>query len=132
MSKVAVLAGSSEEGDAMAMRLNKAAFEQAKQLIRDGKVVRDSDWSKAQPSAADENTFLEEHDWDEFGKWYLARDTDDDADTKGGHNFPYGDFKKVHRKGVIAAKQRAAQNDYASIAKAADELLALIDEDEQE
>ena len=37
----------------MAMKLNQAAFEQAKKLIRDGKVVKDSDWSSAKPSAAE-------------------------------------------------------------------------------
>ena len=115
----------------MAMKLNKAAFDQAKRLIRDGNVVKDSDWSKAQPSAKEESRFLEDHDWDDYGKWYLARDTEDDKDTKGGHNFPYGDFKKVHRKGLIAAKQRAAQNDYADIEKAADELLEMIDGDDK-
>lgn len=111
----------------MAMQVNKEAVENAKRLIRDGKVVKDSDWSKVQPSASEENKYLEDHDWDEFGKWYLARDTSDDKDTKGGHNFPFGDFKKVHRKGLIAAKQRAAQNDYGSVEKAADELIELID-----
>lgn len=111
----------------MAMKLNKAAFEQAKRLIREGKVVKDSDWSKTQPSPGDENDYLEDHDWSAYGKWYLARDTSEDNDTKGGHNFPYGDFKKVHRKGVIAAKQRAAQNDDADIEEAADALLELID-----
>jgi hypothetical protein len=114
----------------MAMQVNKAAVENAKKLIRAGKVVKDSDWSKAQPSASVENKYLEDHDWDEFGAWYLARDTSDDKDTKGGHNFPFGDFKKVHRKALIAAKQRAAQNDYGSIEKAADELLEMIDGDD--
>lgn len=114
----------------MAMQLNHAAVEQARKLIRNGEVVRDSDWSKAQPSADDENRFLEEHDWDAYGLWYLGRDTGDDKDTKGGHNFPYGDFRKVHRKALIAAKQRAAQNDYNTIENAADELLALIDGDD--
>jgi len=115
----------------MAMKLNKAAFDQAKRLIHDGKVVKESDWSQAQPSAKEESSFLEDHDWDEYGKWFLARDTSDDKDTKGGHNFPYGDFKKVHRKGLIAAKQRAAQNDYADIEKAADQLLEMIDGDDK-
>ena len=110
----------------MAMRLNKDAFEQAKRLIKEGQVVKDSDWSKAQPSAKQETSYQEEHGWDEYGKWFLARDTEDDADTKGGHNFPYGDCRKVHRRGLIAAKQRAAQNDYAAIEKAADELLQMI------
>jgi len=41
-----------------------------------------------------------------------------------------GDFRKVHRDGLIAAKQRAAQNDYTDIEQAADELLEMIDKRE--
>lgn len=114
----------------MAMRLNRDAFEQAKRLIKNGKVVTDSDWSDAQPSAKAGTKYQEKHGWEDYGKWFLARDTEDEADTKGGHNFPYGDFSKVHRQGLIAAKQRAAQNNYSAIEKAADELLQMIDGDD--
>ena len=109
------------------MKLNKEAVQHAKSLIHDGKVVKDSDWSKQQPSADEENKFLKNHDWDAYGEWYLGIDTDENKETKGRHGFPYGDFKKVYRDGVIAAKQRAAQNDYSDIEKAADELLEMID-----
>jgi hypothetical protein len=107
------------------------AVEYARELIKDGKYVVDSDWSESQPSAEDENRFLEKHSWEDYRKWFLGKDTEDNKDTKGRYMFPYGDFKKVHRSGVIAAKQRAAQNDYNTVEKAADELLQLIDELEQ-
>jgi creatinine amidohydrolase/Fe(II)-dependent formamide hydrolase-like protein len=109
------------------MRLNKAALQHAKKLIEDGKVDMDSDWSKEQPSSDDENKYRDQHGWDEYGKWFLAIDPDENEETKGRHKFPYGDFKKVHRDGVIAAKQRAAQYDYGEIEKAADQLLEMID-----
>ena len=32
--------------------------------------------------------------------------------TKGRYKFPYGDFRTVHRDGLIAAKERAAQQGY--------------------
>lgn len=113
----------------MAMKVNEAAVRHAKKLIRDGKVDRDSDWSKEQPSADDENRFLDRHDWDEYGEWFLGLESGEDNDNKSRYTFPYGDFRKVHRKGVIAAKQRAAQNDYSEIEKAADELLETIDKE---
>ncbi len=109
------------------MKLNKQALEHAKKLVRDGKYVKDTDWGESQPSADEENRFLDQHDWKEYGKWYLGLDTDENEETKGHHNFPYGDFKRVHREGVIAAKQRAAQYDYHDIEKAADELLEMMD-----
>lgn len=114
------------------MKVNRDAVKHAKNLIQQGNVVEDSDWSKDQPSASEENQFFKSHDWDEYGAWYLGIDTDESQETKGRHAFPYGDFKKVHRDGVIAAKQRAAQNDYDEIMKAADELLNVIDESRTE
>lgn len=116
----------------MSQKRHNAAVQQAKQLIKDGKYVTDTDWSAAQPSTDEENKFLDEHGYEEFSKWYLARDPEDSEGTKGRQGFPYGDFEKVHRSGVIAAKQRAAQNDYSDIEKAADELLSMIDEREED
>jgi len=114
----------------MATKVNRDAVKHARKLIEDGDYVVDTDWSERQPSSDDENRFLEQHGWDEYSKWYLAEDTSEDKDNKGRYKFPYGDFKKVHRSGVIAAKQRAAQNDYSDVEKAADELLQLIDKKE--
>ncbi|HEX3049145.1 MAG TPA: hypothetical protein VHP83_00710 [Aggregatilineaceae bacterium] len=111
----------------MSIQLNKKAVEHAKQLIKTGKYVADTDWSEDQPSAQEANNYLDKHGWGEYGKWFLAVDLDEEDDTKEHHKFPYGDFNKVHRKGLIAAKQRAAQNDYTEIEKAADELLEMID-----
>jgi hypothetical protein len=110
------------------MKLNQRAVKHAKKLIKDGKYVVESDWSEAQPSADQENKFLDKHDWSDYGDWHLGFDTDENDDTKGYYKFVYGDLKKVHRSGVIAAKQRAAQNHYDEIEKAADGLLEMINE----
>jgi hypothetical protein len=115
----------------MAVKLNKKAYEQAKRLIRDGKVVRDGrdDWSEAAPSTAEENTFLEKHGWDEYALWHLGVDEEKSEETKGRFSFPYGDFTKVRRGGVISAESRAAQNDHDDITDALKDLLKRIDED---
>lgn len=109
-------------------RVNEAGVKRAKALVRDGKVDMGSDWSEAQPSADEENSYLDDHSWAEYGEWFLAIDTDASEETKDRYNFPYGDFKQVHRDGVIAAKQRAAQYDHTAVEKAADEVLEMIDE----
>jgi len=111
------------------MKLNKQAFEHAESLIATGKVEKDSDWSEAQPSPDDENNFLEHHSWDDYRKWFLAVDTEENTETKGHHNFSYGDFDVVHRSGLIAAKQRAGQNDYKEIEDAIDRLIIKIDKE---
>jgi hypothetical protein len=110
------------------MKLNKDAFAHAKSLIESGKVVKDSDWSEVQPSTDEENKYLGDDNYDKYGKWFLALDTDENEGTKGHYNFPYGDFDKVHRSALIAAKQRAEQYDYTDIEDAADKLIEQIDQ----
>ncbi len=113
----------------MAVKLNNQAFEHARQLVEQGKFVVDERdlWSEHQPSAQDENEYLKEHGFAEYGKWYLGIDTVEDEDTKGRYKFPYGDFAKVHRCGVFAAESRAGQYKYDDIEHAAAHLHGLID-----
>lgn len=114
----------------MSIKLNKDALAHARKLVSEGKVVRDErdDWSEHAPDAGAENRFIEEHGWGDYADWHLGRDTDESAETKGRFSFPYGDFTKVHRCGVLALESRAAQYDHDEIATAAKNLLALIDE----
>ena len=46
--------------------MNKRAVARAEQLIDARQYVLDSDWGDVQPSADDENAFLESHSWDEY------------------------------------------------------------------
>ncbi|CAN5186667.1 hypothetical protein BH11ACT4_BH11ACT4_23140 [soil metagenome] len=110
-------------------KLNKPALEHARRLIHAGKVVRDErdDWSEHAPTAADENSFIDRHGFDDFAEWHLGIDPDASEKTKGRYSFPFGDFAKVHRCAVISLESRAAQNDHDEIAKAAKSLLDLID-----
>jgi hypothetical protein len=115
--------------DFMAVKLNRRAFEHAKELIDDGKFVFDERdaWSEHQPSAQQENDFIERHGFEEYGKWYLGINDARPKDTKGHYEFPYGDFKKVHRCGVITAESRAGQYKHFDIEKAAHHLHEMID-----
>jgi hypothetical protein len=113
----------------MAVKLNNQAFEHATKLVEQGKFVFDEkdSWSEHQPSTQDENKYLKEYSFSEYGKWYLGIDTDEDEETKGRYKFPYGDFEKVHRCGVIAAESRAGQYKYNEIEHAAAHLHEMID-----
>ncbi|MCU1481540.1 MAG: hypothetical protein JWQ19_2326 [Subtercola sp.] len=113
----------------MSVKLNKKAFAFAKKLITDGKVVHDErdDWSEAAPSTEQENAFIDKHGYTEYSNWHLGVDDDKPDDTKGHYSFPFGDFTKVRRGGVISLESRAAQNDHDDIAKAAKDLLNRID-----
>jgi hypothetical protein len=116
----------------MAIRLNQQAVEHAQNLIKGRQYEKDSDWSEAQPSAEEENKFIDENDWGAFAKWHLAYDTEASEETKSRYKFPYGDFNKLHRSALIAAKQRAGSEDYNDVQSAADRLLEkLPGEDDQ-
>lgn len=110
---------------ASSTRVNSDGVSHAKSLIRAGKVDMDSNWEF---SADGGNKLLGENEnWDNYAKWFLAVDTSANEKTKERYKFPYGKDGKVFRRGVIAAKQRAAQQGYQNIAEAADELLQIID-----
>ncbi len=114
----------------MSIAVNTQGVEQARTLIRDGKVDRNDrgDWSKDRPSAEDEDVFISNNGWDAYAKWHLGIDESADPRTKKAYSFPYGDFVVVHRAGVIAAESRAGEYKHAEIEKAAKELLTLIDD----
>lgn len=115
----------------MAKELNNPGLKHARALVRDGDVDRSTDdsWSESNPTADEENSFIEKEGWTAYSHWHLGIDKDADAETKDAYSFPYGDFRKVHRSGVIAAESRARQNDYDDIGDAAKKLLDLIDSD---
>lgn len=114
----------------MSEHLNDRALGHARELVRSGKVVRDErdDWSEHAPGTQEQNDFIDSNGWGDYGLWHLGIDSDASEETKGRYSFPYGDFEKVHRCAVISLESRAAQNDHDDIAKAAKDLLNLIDE----
>lgn len=116
----------------MATKLNNRAFSHAQGLVKQGKVVRDERdaWSEHQPSTRKENEFIRRYGFDEYAKWYLGIDPEQDEHSKRRYKFPYGDFQKVHRCGVITAESRAGQYKYFDIEKAAARLHAMIDKTE--
>ncbi|MFE5031778.1 hypothetical protein [Streptomyces sp. NPDC056683] len=113
----------------MTVKLNATAFNHAKKLTEEDRIVLDDrdEWSEHRPPAADENAYLEEHGFDEYARWYLGIDDEMGEETKGRYKFPYGDFERVHRCGVLSAEVRAAQQKYADIENAAAHLHGMLD-----
>jgi hypothetical protein len=113
----------------MTVRLNEPAFAYAQELVKNGECVLDErdEWSEHQPSAQQENRFIEEHGYLEYARWHLGIDDEMGEQTKGRYKFPYGDFSKVHRCAVIAAEARAGQRDYFDIERAASHLHGMLE-----
>ena len=107
--------------------VNEAAVEKARALIAARQYVLDSDWGAVQPSAEDGNAYLERHSWDEYAAWHLALTEGATDATKARYAFVYGDFRRVHRMGIIACHYRAAEWGHKEIELAAHDLLQLLD-----
>jgi hypothetical protein len=73
-----------------------------------------------------ENEFIRLHGFGEYAKWHLGIDDRYAENTKRRYKFPYGDFKNVHRCGVLAAQSRAGQHKYYKVENAAAQLKAMI------
>ena len=113
----------------MAVKLNETAYAHAKKLIADGQLVIDERdaWSEHQPSATDENGYIADQGFDAYALWHMGVDTDAREGTKGRYKFPYGDFEKVHRCGVLAVESRAGQRKHLDIEMAAAHLHGMLE-----
>jgi hypothetical protein len=107
--------------------VNPRAVKHAEQLIDARQYVLDSDWGDVQPGADEENAFLESHSWDEYGEWHLGLTEGANDETKARHAFVYGDFRRIHRMGLIACLYRAAEWRHKEVELAAHELLQRLD-----
>jgi hypothetical protein len=107
--------------------LNKAAVAKARDLIDAGQYVLDSDWGDVQPNAEAQNAYLESHSWEEYGQWHLGLTSGANDETKARHAFVYGDFRRLHRTGLIACVYRASEWRHKDVEVAAHDLLQYLD-----
>ena len=107
--------------------VNPAAVARARRLIEARQYVLDSDWGDVQPKAVTENGFLESHSWDEYAEWHLALTEGASDETKARYAFVYGDFRRVHRTGLIACVYRASEWRHKEVELAAHDLLQRLD-----
>lgn len=114
----------------MTVKLNSKGKTKANSLVSSGNVDKTSDWSF---SAEDGNKILgDPPDWDAYGEWFLGTDDEYDKETKQHWKYPFGKNGKVYRSGLIAIRQRAAQQNETEIFDAAGALIEKIDGDQED
>jgi hypothetical protein len=121
---------SAEPGQALRVakyEVNERGVAKARQLIDARRYVLRSEWSAVQPRAEDQNAFLDRHPWDEYAEWHLGLTVGANDDTKARYAFVYGDFRRLHRMGLISAHYRAAEWGHKEIELAAHDLLQYLD-----
>jgi hypothetical protein len=107
--------------------VNDSAVEHARALIAKRQYVLDSDWGEVQPNAEAGNAFLGRHSWEEYAAWHLGLTVGPHDETKARYAFVYGDFRRVHRTGLIACVYRAAEWRHKQVELAAHDLLQDLD-----
>jgi hypothetical protein len=107
--------------------VNKAAVEHARRLIDKRRYVLNSDWGESQPGADAQNAFLESHSWEDYALWHLGLTEGAKDQTKARYAFVYGDFRRIHRTGLIACVYRASEWRHKDIELAAHDLLQHLD-----
>src|SRR5688500_3044552 len=83
-------------------RVHEAGVEKARALIDARHYVVRSRWADVQPTAKEGTAFLTKHGWEDYGSWHLAVREGATDDTKGRFGFVYGDFRRLHRIGLIS------------------------------
>jgi hypothetical protein len=122
-----VLSAGAHHGAMARYTVNERTIAHARRLIESRQYVLNSDWGEAQPRAADENRYLETHSWAEYADWHLGLTEGATDETKARYAFVLGDFRRIHRSGIIACHFRAAEWRHKAIELAAHDLLQLID-----
>ena len=107
--------------------VNPQAVARAEGLIDARQYVLESEWGRVQPGATEENAYLEKHSFEDYALWHLGL-TEGAADgTKARYAFVYGDFRRVHRMGLIACVYRASEWRHKEVELAAHDLLQRLD-----
>jgi hypothetical protein len=107
--------------------VNKRGVAKARKLIDAHQYRVRSRWGDVQPRAAEQNQFLKANGWDEYASWHLALTDGASDETKGRYAFAFGDFRRLHRSGLIACYYRAAEWERTEVMLAAHKLLLYLD-----
>ena len=107
--------------------VNERGVAHARELIDKRQYVLASAWGDVQPGAEEETAYLASHSWDEYSAWHLGLTDGANDGTKARYAFVYGDFRRLHRMGLIACLYRAAEWRHKDVERAAYELLQHLD-----
>ena len=116
-----------QHGGMASYEVNPAAVRYVGELIEAKRYVLDSDWGRVQPNAEAQNGYLDRHSWDDYAGWHLGLTEGATDETKARYAFVVGDFRRVHRSGLIACVYRAAEWRHKDVELAAHDLLQALD-----
>ena len=107
--------------------VNDEAVARCRELIDAKQYVLDSDWGEVQPNAEAQNAYLKNHSWSDYAAWHLGLTEGASDETKACYAFVFGNFRRVHRSGLIACVYRASEWRHKQVELAAHDLLQHLD-----
>ena len=108
-------------------RVNEAGVARARELIDARQYVLRSEWAaSSRPPRTRTPTWPGTRGTSTPG-WHLGLTEGANDDTKARYAFVYGDFRRVHRMGIIACHYRAAEWGHKEIELVAHDLLQQLD-----
>ena len=107
--------------------VNPDGVARCRELIDKRQYVLNSDWGDVQPDAEAQNGYLDRNGFEAYAGWFLGLTEGATDETKGRYAFGYGDFRRVHRSGLIACVYRAAEWRHKDVELAAHDLLQRLD-----
>ncbi|MDA8155571.1 MAG: hypothetical protein M0Z52_03825 [Actinomycetota bacterium] len=118
----------------MSKRLNQNGFNNALNMIHEGRVVHSGKWSISPQEensilgmSPGDNTKPDEADWARYDKMHLGVDPSVNKNTKGYFHYPMGKGGMLWVPALEAIRDRAGQQHDQEIFNAAGELLKAID-----
>jgi len=107
-------------------KTNPSGIAHANSLIANGDVIKPSAWNH--PTTQEENDYIDANGIESYAKWHLGINSQADSNSKDHYHYVYtSDYKNVDRAGLIAIRQRSAQQGLDSIFIAAGKMLDKID-----
>src|SRR4051812_25466640 len=82
-------------------RVNKRRVAKARALIDAHQYRVRSRWADVQRRADEQNRFVKANGWKEYAAWHLALTDGATDETKGRYAFVFGDFRRLHRMGLV-------------------------------
>jgi hypothetical protein len=112
----------------MKVKFHKAGFERAKVLIKAHEYESfDNDWQEEKPTPDEVVKFLDAHDIEEYGLFFLGVNEEIPDEAKEHYIYPHGDLKEVQLSALVQTQKEAEKNGHKEIAQAAKTLLEMIE-----
>jgi hypothetical protein len=123
-----------KKGYTMSIKLNPKAIEHAEKLIKAHEFEYNHvPWSESHPTQTQTVRYLNTHDLEEYGEWFLGVDTDNaKVESKERYVYPVGDFSEIQRSALKLAAERAQKHNHQEVAQAAQRLLDLIEKNHRQ